>query len=102
MQLRSITYDLERRDIASAITTTGGRSWREWTRTAGAVLRLPEFDFHYRLRITTGVGRPEAAPFFGWATSQVFAPGPIPGPAPQTLLPVRVLTQQLSVSVPIR
>jgi hypothetical protein len=106
-QLRSVNYSLDQRDRLGSATRSQAKSWKEWSRTVGATLHLPEFEIHYRLRSTSGAGRPmTAAPDFwrgGFGTTADLSIAPFPGPiASSSLEPVRVKTQQVSVSVPIR
>jgi len=99
MQARAIRYARET-SVALQTPTRSHQRWTEWTHTWATSLRLSEFQVHYQWRLTSGVERlgfPEV--IFGPQTLDVsFFPV-----TPQlTMLPMRVTTQQLSITVPIR
>ena len=77
------------------------RSWNEWVHAWGMSLRALEFDLTYHGRVQSGVNRPGRPSFQGPIAIDVapFFPFTPPGPV---LLPVRVTTHQLSVSVPVQ
>jgi hypothetical protein len=79
------------------------RSWNEWLHTWGMSLRALEFDLNYHGRVQSGVnrpGRPDLQRFLVIDVAPaIFSPF---SPPPPALLPVRVTTHQLSVSVPIQ
>jgi hypothetical protein len=105
LQAHSIYYTLDQHDLALGATRLGDESWMEWMRSWGAVLRLPAVEIHYLARLTTGGGRPGAAfPSGPIAVDGVASSAPFPGPftGTTTLSGVHVMTQQLSVSLPIR
>jgi hypothetical protein len=87
MQLRSINHSQ--------------RSWTEWLHTWGMSVRALEFDLHYQGRVHSGVSRPGAPEFPNdvRALDVIFSPFAQPRPV---LLPVRVTTHHLSISVPIQ
>ncbi len=82
-------------------------SWMEWTPTWGLSVTFPGLSLHYVGRLTTGTGRPGVAT--GWPTladgvavplaggDYVVAPG-----GPLTLQGATVITNQISVALPIR
>ncbi len=106
VQLRSISYHL---DQFSHVLGTGreqSEGWTEWTYTLGTSVRLPEIDIHYRLRVTSGTGRPGVANNGGFmsvdlaaASGRAFLLAPS---GALTLDPVRVTTHQIAVSLPVR
>ena len=103
VQARAIDYTLDQRDVVRESVRSGRASWMEWTRTWGWTLRVPAVEFRYAGRLTTGAERPVQPRFTG-----VFSPVsdvaiPFPGPrASFTMEHVSVITQQLSLSFPIR
>jgi hypothetical protein len=101
MQARIIRYARDEYDALQTPRRSYQR-WNEWTHTWATSLRMSEFQVHYQWRLTSGVerlGLPDT--FFGTRAIPIddsFFPF-----APQlTMLPVRVTTQQLSITVPIR
>ncbi len=108
IQLRSINYHLDQYSHVLAAGREQREGWREWTYAWGTSVRLPEVDIHYRLRMTSGTGRPGVDPlgggFVGAPTLDalsgrnfIVAPS-----GALTLDPVRVTTHQISVSLPLR
>lgn len=87
MQLRSINHSR--------------RSWTEWLHTWGMSVRALEFDMHYQGRVHSGVNRPGAPEFPNDVFTLDVLRGPFSQPQP-VLLPVRVTTHHLSISVPIQ
>jgi hypothetical protein len=89
MQLRSVNHS--------------ERSWNEWLHTWGMSLRAREFDLNYQGRVQSGVNRPGVPGFvrgFAEPTALSIAPSFV---TPQAVLvPVRVTTHHLSISVPIQ
>jgi hypothetical protein len=107
VQARSIYYTLDQHDRVGDATRTGNENWMEWTRSWGGIVRLPAIELHYRGRLTSGAGRPGVGES-GVVFPQVdLAPTkPLPsgsfGPTTMTMKDVRVVTHQLSISLPIR
>jgi hypothetical protein len=107
IQLRSINYHL---DQYSHVLTAGREQtegWTEWTYAWGASVRLPDVEIHYRLRMTSGTGRPGVADngFVRGPTAlaEVGSRNFLVAPSGAlTLDPVRVTTHQISVSLPLR
>jgi hypothetical protein len=107
VQLRSINYDLDQYSHVLAAGRKQSEGWTEWTYAWGASVLLPDVEIHYRLRMTSGTGRPGlAAPGFvtgptladaGGGRSFLVAPS-----GALTLDPVHVTTHQISVSLPLR
>jgi hypothetical protein len=107
VQLRSINYDLDQYSHVLAAGREQTEAWTEWTYAWGTSVRLPDVEIHYRLRMTSGTGRPGVAGngFVNGPTSLDAAGGRNFLVAPSgalTLDPVRVTTHQISVSLPLR
>lgn len=105
--VRSVHYWLDQFDNVLGAGRTGEERWVEWTPTWGAVFRFQTLDLRYAGRLTSGTGRPGVATSGGFflddralsssSSSILAAPS-----GPLSLDPVRVVTHQLSVSLPIR
>ncbi|MDQ3949214.1 MAG: hypothetical protein M3282_02620 [Gemmatimonadota bacterium] len=108
VQLRSISYHLDQYSHVLAAGREQTEGWTEWTYAWGASVRLPDLEIHYRLRMTSGTGRPGVASnggFLGGPTLADSAGGRNFLVAPSgalTLDPVHVTTHQISVSLPLR
>jgi hypothetical protein len=106
LDVRSIRYDLEQENHVEGFLRNQRESWMEWTPSWGASLRFPEFELRYVGRTTTGTGRPGVALGFGNAfvgVAALDAADFIVAPSgPLTLQDARVLTHQVSVSIPLR
>jgi hypothetical protein len=108
VQLRSINYHMDQYSHVLGAGRGQSEGWTEWTYAWGTSVLLPEVEVHYRLRMTSGTGRP------GVDANGGFARGPnvalaesgrsfIVAPSGAlTLDPVRVTTHQISVSLPLR
>jgi hypothetical protein len=107
VQLRSIKYHLDQYSHVLNAGREQDESWTEWTYAWGTSLRFPELEVHYRWRATSGTGRPGlamggfvvAGDAFTASSGRNFLVAPA---GPLDLVPVRVTTHQLSVSLPIR
>jgi hypothetical protein len=107
MQLRSINYHLDQYSHVLSAGRTQDESWTEWTYAIGTSLRFPELELHYRWRSTSGTGRPGLAgggfPFAEGATLASTGRNFLVAPAGElSLAPVRVITHQFSISLPLR
>jgi hypothetical protein len=102
LQVRSIQYWLDQYNNLEEARRKQKESWMEWTPSWGAGLKFPEFEVRYMGRVTTGTGRPGVA-WTGPRAEAAFAASDfIVAPSgPLTLQEARVLTQQISVSIPI-
>lgn len=106
-QLRSISYHMDQFSHVLGAGREQKESWTEWTYALGTSVRLPELDVHYRLRVTSGTGRPGVASNGGGfmsaeaatASGRAFLLAPS---GALTLDPVRVTTHQIAVSLPVR
>jgi hypothetical protein len=107
VQVRAIRYDLDQTDHLRDVRREQRESWMEWTPSWGFGARFPEFQVRYAGRVTTGTGRPwvgggggawiQAADVASFGSNFIVAPG-----GPLNLEEVRVLTHQITASVPIR
>lgn len=103
--IRSISYRLAQYDNVQVSGRNLDEGWVEWTPTWGLSLRFPEMEIRYRGRVTHGTGRPEVAGMGGFrvADAALASPGIIAAPSgPLSLAEVRVVTHQVSVSLPLR
>ena len=104
LELRSIRYDLEQFDNIAEERRTQREDWMEWTPSWGLNVGLSDLELRYVGRATTGTGRPGVA----WSPVQaavldaarndfLLAPE-----GPLTLQDAWVITNQLSISIPVR
>ena len=104
--VRSISYRLEQADYVRATEREQRESWIEWTPTWGTSFAFPGLEIRYGGRLTTGTGRPGVEQqFFRGVLAADAAVGStiIAAPSgPLTLDDVRVVSHQISVSLPIR
>ncbi len=102
VEVRSYDYSLEQRDNLENTVRDQDESWMEWTPSLGARVKFPEFELGYVGRMTTGSGRPGVrweGPRAAAAAAADFIVAPS---GPLTLQDARVLTHQVTVSIPIR
>ena len=105
VQLRSISYHMDQFSHVLGAGREQRESWTEWTYTVGTSVRTPELELHYRLRTTSGTGRPGVAGggFVGLEAAAASGRAVLLAPSGAvTLDPVRVTTHQISVSLPLR
>ncbi len=103
LMVRSIRYTLGQADNVQVSGRTQDESWVEWTPTWGLSLRFPTLEIRYRGRVTHGTGRPGVGGGGFVAAADAGPRGIIAAPSgPLTLDPVRVLTHQVSISLPLR
>ena len=104
LAVRSIRYRLAQVDHVQVSGRIQKEWWLEWTPTWGLSLRFPEFEIRYQGRLTSGTGRPGVAGPIFFAGDRTLAPaGILVAPSgPLTLDEVRVVTHQVSVSLPLR
>lgn len=103
--VRSIRYQLAQYDNVQVFGRNQRESWREWTPTWGLSLRFPELEIRYRGSVIHGTGRPGVNANSGFAAADVgvASAGIIVAPSgPLTLDEVRVVTHQVSLSLPLR
>lgn len=107
MRVRSYGFHLDQWDNVAETFRRQDESWTEWVPSWGAQIRLADFELRYMGRITTGTGRPGVgggAPFFREGDFALDAGNDIllaPTGA-LTLQDATVLTNQISVVIPIR
>ncbi len=105
MQMRTIHYWLDQRDYIAVTDRKQEEYWVEWTTTWGMTLEYTDFTIRYSGRTTMGTGRPGVDTQWLWfgASEAVSASGDfIIAPSDAlTLQEARVLTHQLSISLPI-
>lgn len=106
IEVRSYDYQLDQVDRVEQSVRDQDESWIEWSPTLGAVYSLEALDVRYGLRITTGTGRPgtsrvffDAAPGEQLLASSDFLVAP---DGPLTLQDARVVTHQISITLPVR
>jgi hypothetical protein len=104
VMVRSIHYWLEQQDHVQISARDHEERWVEWTPTWGFSLNFPELEVRYRGRVTNGTGRPGvvANPIIleadaAGGSNIIVAPS-----GPLTLAEVRVVTHQISISLPLR
>lgn len=102
--LHSVHYWLQQQDHVTETGRKDAEHWLEWTRSWGLTLHLGEIDLRYLGRVVSGLGRPGVtpegivtAPQIDVASNIIAAPS-----GPLTLGGVTVVTQQISVSIPLR
>jgi hypothetical protein len=105
VQLRSINYHLDQYSHVLAAGREQTEGWTEWTYAWGTSVRLPDVEIHYRLRMTSGTGRPGVAQTGFLNRPEAASAGRNFIVAPSgalTLDAVHVTTHQISVSFPLR
>ncbi|MDX1647454.1 MAG: hypothetical protein R3304_09945 [Longimicrobiales bacterium] len=104
LEVKSYDYDLEQIDWVEQDFRDQRESWIEWSPTFGAVVSLSALDIRYGLRVTNGTGRPgTASDRFAVADAVAAEADFLLAPdGPLTLEDARVVTHQLSVTLPIR
>lgn len=103
--VRSTHYWLAQFDNVTALARNHEEKWMEWTPTWGLSLRFPELEIRYRGRVTHGTGRPGVQPGGGFVLEErdALAGNILVAPSgPLTLAEVRVVTHQVSLSLPLR
>jgi hypothetical protein len=106
VEVRSFDYELEQVDWVEQSVRDQDESWIEWSPTFGLAVSLSALDLRYGLRVTTGTGRPGTANRDG----VLAAPETLSADADFLLAPdgaltlqdARVVTHQLSVTLPVR
>ena len=106
--IRSYDYHLDQWDHVEEDTRRQDEQWMEWVPSWGARIRLGELELRYAGRVTTGTGRPGVGGR-GWGAFPEALSADAGGNdillAPTgalTLQDVRVMTHQLSITIPIR
>ena len=106
MQMRSIRYDLEQTDFITVTDRTQEEYWVEWTTTWGVTLHYSDFTIRYSGKTTMGTGRPGVDTQWMWGGAFLEAANVggdfIVAPSDAlTLQEARVMTHQVSVSLPL-
>ncbi|MFQ6676188.1 MAG: hypothetical protein ACE5LH_07565, partial [Fidelibacterota bacterium] len=106
LQAYSVRYHLSQYDFLEKSGREQEEGWIEWTPTWGLTFKFPEFSIHYLGRWTLGTGQPGVAgpwPMGGVRTDFNVGGDIILAPSGDlTLREATVLTQQVSISVPLR
>ena len=100
IQVRVIQYHLDRTDVAQVLPRFH-ESWNEWTHSAGATFRTNDLELRYVWRLQSGTGRPGVQNNFTGGICIDFCILPGLPPSELILVPVRITTQQFSISVPM-
>lgn len=101
--VRTINYSLAQKDNVQVSSRRLEEGWVEWAPTWGLSLRFPGWEVRYRGSVTHGTGRPGVASSGQLATADAARSTILVAPSgPLTLDAVRVMTHQLSVSLPLR
>ena len=108
MQMRTIHYWLDQTDFVAVTERSQEEYWVEWTTTWGFSMNFEEFTIRYNGKTTMGTGRPGVdTQWWGWRggmleTANVGGDFIIAPSDELTLQEARVMTHQISVSLPIR
>ena len=107
MQMRSIHYWLDQTDFVAVTERDQEEYWVEWTTTWGMAMEFDDFTVRYSGKTTMGTGRPGVdSPWLwrGGILEDVSMGGDfIIAPSDDlTLQEARVMTHQISISLPIR
>ncbi len=107
MQMRSIHYWLDQTDFIAVTERDQEEYWVEWTTTWGLAMDFNDFTIRYSGKTTMGTGRPGIDTQWLWRGG-FFENASLGGDfiiAPSddlTLEEARVMTHQISISLPIR
>ena len=109
LALLSTDYSLEQRDHVQMTDRSLVEQWWEWTPTWGITFRRPNLEIRYRGQVSHGTGRPGVANqgrCFGCVVDDVAVPAAgsnilVAPSGPLTLDPVRIIVNQISVSIPV-
>jgi hypothetical protein len=104
LSIRRIHYWLEQENHIQLSSRDHEEAWVEWTPTWGLNLGFTNFDLRYQGSVTHGTGRPGIVQQPGILEADVqLASNILVAPSgPLTLSEVRVITHQISLSLPIR
>ena len=105
LQMRTISYTLDQEDYIAVTDRQQEEYWAEWTTSWGIKLNYPDFTVRYTGRTTMGTGRPGVDTQWirvgTWAEASVGGDFIIAPSDALTLQEARVMTHQISISVPI-
>jgi len=102
LEVRAYDYSLDQFNNITGVRREQDESWMEWSPTWGGSLKFPALHIRYIGRMTTGTGRPGVAwtgvarASLDLASNYIIAPS-----GPLTLQDAKVMTHQISVSLPI-
>lgn len=107
LAVHSIQYALNQDNHVQVSSRFLREHWVEWTPTWGVGFRFPEVELRYQGRVVNGTGRPGVVnQTFRGGVLEVASPGAsnilVAPTGPLTLGEVKVVTHQISLSVPIR
>ncbi|NQT64506.1 MAG: hypothetical protein HQ556_16205 [Candidatus Marinimicrobia bacterium] len=107
MQMRSIHYWLEQTDFIAVTERDQEEYWVEWTTTWGMAMDFDDFTIRYSGKTTMGTGRPGIDTQWIWRGGMLedmsMGGDFIIAPSDDlTLQEARVMTHQISISLPIR
>ena len=106
MQMRSIHYWLDQTDFVAVTERDQEEFWVEWTTTWGLAMDFDDFTVRYSGKTTMGTGRPGIDNPWIWRGGFMDASAGgdfIIAPSDDlTLQEARVMTHQISISLPIR
>jgi hypothetical protein len=104
LRVRSFDYQLRQWNHIEITNRRQHEDWVEWTPTWGLLLGFPTLDVRYRGSVTHGTGRPGVANNGGVFTrGDIASTNILVAPSgPLTLGEVRVVTHEISVSLPLR
>lgn len=108
LAVRSVQYSLDQDDHVQESSRSLREHWVEWMPTWGLGFRFPEVEIRYQGRVVNGTGRPGVVAqsrggFVELADASPAASNILVAPTgPLTLGEVKVVTHQVSLSVPIR
>jgi hypothetical protein len=101
VQVRAVQSRLDQVDSTQSILRSRN-SWNEWTHSWGASFRTGQFEMRYLWRMMSGTGRPGVENPSGFFPICSFCDRPLTqSPNAVFLVPIRVTTQQFSISVPL-
>jgi hypothetical protein len=105
LAVRNNHYWLRQRDNVQLTSRKQEERWTEWTPTWGLGFRFPKLEIAYRGSVTNGTGRPGVVPdngIFEVATPNAVGSNILVAPSgPLTLGEVKVVTHQVSFSLPL-
>ncbi|MBT3227988.1 MAG: hypothetical protein HOB84_03335 [Candidatus Marinimicrobia bacterium] len=107
MQMRSIHYWLDQTDFIAVTEREQEEYWVEWTTTWGVAMDFDDFTIRYSGKTTMGTGRPGVDTQWLWRGGMLedmsIGGDFIVAPSDDlTLQEARVMTHQISISLPIR
>ena len=112
LDVRAVRYRLDQHDLTTGIMRQMATSWTEWSPTWGLGFSFSSLDIRYSGRVMHGAGRPQFTPGGGFFGPCCFREGDAPatdnpfarssGPEAFGFADVRLVTHQLTLSLPLR